>query len=284
MIVLKILLWIVLAVLGIILLILFIPVSAETAYIDKKFTYKIRYGFVNLFDSDGKGIAVKFMNWKSRRKDKPEKLTEDTAEPVGSEMPEPDEIYDNTENGDVAENPDTAESEIPDTDEVRSEKPEKSEKSDKPEKEESEGRLEQLFDKLDKNESRIETVLDMLRSADRPLLYLCRGFRFSRVYIDFMIADEDAYKCALDYGRISGAVYNILGWLGSVCTVRYETVDVFPDFKAKECRWDISAKFSCKIITPIVAGISFLITYMFRFFIPQKMEEKKLRKSKKSKK
>lgn len=286
MIVLKILLWIVLAVLGIILLFLIIPVGAEVAYIDKKITYKIIYGFVNIYDSEKKGIAVKFIDRFLKKKH--DNADDDDNDDSGSFeslddiednieatlLPEPDEIYDNTDSAeeeDIAE--DVAEDDTIDETETHEES------SDKPEKNGN-----SLADKFDKYESKIEILLDMLRSADRPLIHLFKGVKFSRIYIDFMITGDDAYKCAMNYGRISGAVYNILGWLATVCTADFQTVDVFPDFKAKESKWDISAKLSFKFITPIVAGIYFLITYMFRFFIPQKLQERKLKKSRKSKK
>ncbi len=292
MIVLKILLWIVLAILGIILLFLIIPISAEIAYIDKKITYKIIYGFVNLHDSEKKGIASKFIDRfinKKKNKDIEDDINDNIEEVL---MSEPDEISDNDddETDDIIEDT-VEETEVTETESVEKisddteTDSEKSDKSKETEKEDDSGKIEKILDKLDKYEGKIEILLDMLRSADRPLIHLCKGFKFSRIYIDFMIADnEDAYKCALNYGRISGAVYNLLGWLGTVCTTRFETVDIFPDFKAKESRWDISLRFSFKFITPIVAGIYFLITYIFRFFIPQKWQERKLKKSRKSKK
>ena len=111
MIVLKILLWVILAIIGIILLFLIIPVSAETAYIDKKFTYKIKYGFVNIYGSDKKGIAVKFIDKHiNKNDDNSDKYTdienideisniEDNIEELL--MPEPDEIYNNDEIDDI---------------------------------------------------------------------------------------------------------------------------------------------------------------------------------------
>lgn len=279
MIVLKILLWIVLAILGIILLFLIIPISAEIAYTDKKFTYKIIYGFVNLHDSEKKGIASKFVDrFISKRKNNEiDDNIEDNIEEIL--MPEPDEIYDNDdgETDDIIEDTDE-ETEFTET-EPAEEIPDNRENCN--DKSEKDGRIDRFLDKIDKYERKIEILLDMLRSADRPLAHMCKGFRFSKIYIDFMIANEDAYKCALNYGKISGAVYNLLGWLSTICTTGFETVDIFPDFRAKESRWDISLKFSFRFITPIVAGVYFLITYMFRFFIPQKWQERKLKKSKK---
>lgn len=272
MIILKILLWIILAVIGIILLILVIPASAEASYIDKKFTYKISYGFINMYDSGGKGLALKFIN--KRKNKKPDKDADDFI------MPEPDEVFDNTEDEEFAETKSEPTEEIA---EPFEEKAEKADDKPKKKKKKTEN-TDESAEKDNRLDEKIEFVLDLIRSADRPLLHICKGFRFSKIYIDFMIANEDAYKCALNYGKISGAVYNLLGYMSVLFRVSYKTVDIFPNFKEKESSFDASVKCSFKLITPIVAGIYFLITYMFRFFIPQKMQERKLKKAKKSKK
>lgn len=282
MIILKILLWIILAVIAVILLFLVIPVGVEIAYIDKKITYKIIYGFVSLYDSDKKGILGKFIEKRKKKKadtddfedfdDNIDKAFEDDIEEVL--MPEPDEIYNNDETEDIPETTD-------DTETAETVKKESKPKEKKSTEKEHESKADKLIEKIDRYEDKIEKVLDVLRSADRPLVRICKGFRFSRIYIDFMITGEDAYKCALNYGKISGAVYNLLGWISTVCMADFRTVDVFPDFNAKENRWDVSAKLSFRLITPVVAGIQFLITYIFKFFIPQKRYEKKLKKSRK---
>lgn len=275
MIILKILLWIILAVIGVILLILVIPASAEVSYIDKKFTYKISYGFINMYDSGGKGLALKFIN--KRKNKKPDKDSDDADDFV---MPEPDEVFDNTEDEEITETESEITEEISETFEEKTVKADKKSKK-KPKKTKNTDKSEEKDSRLDE---KIELVLDLVRSADRPLLHICKGFRFSKIYIDFMIADEDAYKCALNYGRISGAVYNLLGYMATLFKVSYKTVDIFPDFKKKENRFDASVKCSFQLVTPLIAGIYFLIIYMFRFFIPQKMQERKLKKAKKSEK
>lgn len=271
MIVLKILLWIILAVIAVIMLFLVIPMSVEIAYIDKKITYKIAYGFVSLYGSDKKGIAGKFIEKRKKKKDDTNDFS--NVDNIGDDieevlLSEPDEIYNNIED-DIAESTDNTEKNV--------------RKKDKPEekKSEHEGKIDKLIEKIDRYEDKIEKVLDVLRSADRPFVHICKGFKFSGVYIDFMVTGEDAYKCAMNYGKISGAMYNLLGWISTVCTADFRTVDIFPDFNAKESRWDVSTKLSFRLITPIVAGIQFLITYIFKFFIPQKRYEKKLKKSRK---
>lgn len=267
MIILKILLWIILAVLGIILLFLILPFSADLSYIDNKFNYKVKYCFFTVFSSDGENLLSRFRkkSKKPESSDFPESSEPDeditlTEEYDGEEYD--DIIYaDNTEPESVQEES----AETVDTEEIKENTEKKSEKTQSKEKEKT-------------SDNRIEFLLNLIRSADRPFLHLCKGIKLSDIYIDFVVADEDAYKCALNYGKISGTVYNLLGWCSTVFSVKFRTVDVIPDFKSSKNRWDISSKISFRLITLVNAGIYFLITYIFRFLIPEKRQKKKLKK------
>lgn len=278
--ILKIILYIILAVLGLVAVVLILPVGAEAGFVGKKLTYKVRWWFLNIYDSDGKGIgAWGLRQWKKvkskKKPDKPEKIPDPPDEADISEPDEPEFLPDlpEAENTMSAEPETTADAvteqspepeKAPDTEDI----PE-SECSDPFEDEQKSGKA--LTDK-------IEFILGILEAADRPLLKILKGVKFSEVYIDFIIANEDAYKCALNYGRISGAVYNLLGWLGAFCNVKYKTVDINPGFAQKNSRWDVSLRLSFRPVTLVIAGIAFLITYIFRIFIPEKLKARKLKK------
>ena len=254
MIVLKILLWIILAVLGIILLILWLPIRAEAAFLGNKLTYKLKYSFLLLYDSDKRGLIA----WYLRRKKK-----KDTE--AGQDDFSPDEDFSGDD--DTSDIEDMSADTVPDT----TEKPKK-EKHKKKKKEKDEIEFPKtLIDKAD-------FVLDIWRAADRPILRIFKGVKLHELYIDFIIANEDAYKCALNYGRISGAAYNVLGWLGVLFNVKLKTVDINAGFGLDKSRWDASGKLSVRPITVVIAGAALLITYLFRYFIPYKLQERKLKK------
>lgn len=290
--ILKIILYIILAVLGIVVVVLCLPVGAEAGFVGKKLTYKVRWWFLNIYDSDGKGIgAWGFKQWKKikskKKPDKPEKIPDPPDESDFIEPDEPEYLPELSE----AENTMSAEPETSaDAEPEQSSEPEKStnredapesENSDPFEDESDEDSNEDSDDEQKSGKSlmdKIEFILGILEAADRPLLKILKGVKFSEVYIDFIIANEDAYKCALNYGRISGAVYNLLGWLGAFCNVKYKTVDINPGFAQKNSRWDISLRLSFRPVTLVIAGIAFLITYIFRIFIPEKLKVRKLKK------
>ncbi len=291
MIVLKILLIILLAVLGIILLIFIIPMGGELSYIDDKLKYRVNLWVINIMDSDGGGVFNWLKRKKSRKKVKPPKKRAQKPESVLIERDlEENELSESSESAETPAIPD-------DSDGVRTEyenetdaagfenslfeeeKTEASaveineelEKTPKSKKTKSEAENEEK----DSLEKKFNKLLDIWNSAKKPVHKIFKGFKFSDFYVDFVIANEDAYKCALNYGRISAAFYRILAQMSRLFTIRLKTVDIQPGFGLNKSRWDISFRLSLRLGTFVIAGVWFLITYIFRVFLPNKIKLKK---------
>lgn len=275
LIVLKILLWILLVILGIVLLVLILPVSAKASFIGGKFSYSVKFAFLPMLNSNKKGIVDFILKIKNKKKKKesddetdipPEEaadsdVTESESQNTTQNKQEENIIHDNDEKTDESPNV-TAEvddAEIKDLGDL----------DDFDDIEDDDITEEETKKKFD-----IDFILDVWEAADRPLLKIFKGIKLSELYIDFAIANEDAYKCALNYGRISGALYQLLGWLSVLFNVKLKTVDIIPAFAMKKSRFDASAKVSFCLITPLIAGIWFLIIYLFKVFIPSRKKKR----------
>ena len=290
MIVLKILLWILLAVLGIIVIVLILPIRGEVSFIGEKLRYKAKLWFIPVLTSEGGGV----LGWLKKRRGRKKPKADDLSDSDWDDLPDLDEDFDDlpltpSEQGEEAEEaaPQAAAEEAPQeeanqtasqeeaaAEELPTEEPEEeisSHKKKRRKKEKPPKEPKTLGEKL-------EALLDLWRAADRPVLKILKGVKLYELYIDFIIANEDAYKCALNYGRISGALFNLLGWLSVLFTVKVKTVDVNAGFALDKSRWDASVKVSFRLGTLVIAGIWFLITYIFRYFIPGKLQAKKLQK------
>ncbi|MBR2284443.1 MAG: hypothetical protein IJ874_08530 [Ruminococcus sp.] len=285
------LLVILLVILALVLIVLLLPVRAEAAFIDRSFTYRIRLWFIPVMDSSGGGIA----GWLKKRRDKGKKEEPPEHEDM-PDMPEGENTDDikPPDSSDNAEKP--AAETLPDEEPQAEEPAETAEAAEKPETAEADdteqpdeiAAMEELeADEAEKEDKpgkslgeKIEFILDIWRAADRPLLKIFKGFRLYDLYIDFITADEDAYKCAMKYGRICQIVYPLLGWLSTLFTVRLKTVDINPGFalEKSESRWDAAVKLSFRAGTAVLAGLWFAVTYVFRYFIPAKLRERKLKK------
>ncbi len=295
MIILKILLFILLAVIGIILLILIAPVGAEISFIDGKFRFSVKASFLTVMNSDGGGV----LGWLKKRRKKPKKVKpvkekkakkskkkksvvndDDFLEDFDFDEPddidfEIDDSSDDDSDSDILMT-DSGDDEIAWSDEENDGK--KKKKSWKKKKSEDEYEDEPKEKKKRTVSDWIELLIGIWESAQRPLLKIFKGFHFHDLYIDFIIANEDAYKCALNYGKISGSVYNILGFMSTLFTVRLKTVDINPKFGESKGRWDFSCRIFFRAGTMVIAGLWFLITYLFRTFIPNKIKNRKSKK------
>lgn len=244
MIILKIILFILLAVLGIILLLLLMPISLSFSYIGGEMKYRLKYALIPFLDTDGKGILSGIGT--SKKASKPKKQKKHIPDSESEEK---------SDNG----------SESFDSYVKRGKKSGNGETNDSHKKTVG------------------EMILDIWKCAKKPLCRLFKGFRFSKVYIDFVVANEDAYKCALNYGRVSGAVYNLLAFMRLVFTSKEKTVDITPGFGQEKSRWDVSFTLRFVPMTLVASGLWFLMTYIFRIYLPgRKMPGKKQKLSRKA--
>lgn len=290
MIVLKILLIILLVILGLILLVLLLPVGGDLSFIDGKVKFKVRLWRLNVMDSEGGGVLGWLKNRKKKKKpkkskklkDKPEinadDIILDTDEDESSEYDEaaiqppigsvPEDIAEASDDI-LSDNEEYAAETINEEDAV---KEKKKKKPKKPKKDDADKEKADLTDKID-------FILSTIDVAWSPLKRIFKGFRFSELYIDFVIANEDAYKCAVNYGRFCGVVYNGIALMSRIFTVRLKTVDIQPGFSLKKSRWDASFSLDFRAGTVVIAGFAFLITFIFKVFLPNKLKKRKLKKS-----
>ncbi|MGN0576960.1 MAG: hypothetical protein ACI4J2_13145 [Ruminococcus sp.] len=269
MIILKIICFILLAVLAVILLLLIMPLSVEFSFIGEELKYKIRYSFLNFYDSEGNGIIFMLMKKKSAEADKKPDSADSRAEkrkkPETSGDSDEKKAVKESQSGDaVTEKKDTPESAAADK---ASEKTE--DKDDELKKSEEKKTL----------GDRVDFFMKLWSCAKRPVRKIFKGFHISKVYIDFLVADEDAYKCAMRYGQVCALTYNLLAQFSQLFSVKFKTVDIQCGFGKEKSRWDGSFNIWFLPVTAVISGVWFLITYIFRVYLPGKSADKRTRKS-----
>ena len=284
--ILKVIGWILLAVLILLLIIMIIPLRAEASFISEVFTYRVKLWFVPVMDSGGGGI----LGWLKKRRAKKEGDEEEEDDLFSDDLPDeaekPEELPSDEEPSESVSEPVPAEDTAPEEDTAPPDETEDDPfMEEEPEPEEKKHR----FGRRRKKEKppkepktlgeKIEFLLDLWRAADRPLLRIFKGIHLYDLYADLIVADEDAYKCALNYGRVSALLYPLLGWLSTLFTVRLKTIDLNAGFGLEKSRWDAAVKVSFRLGTVVIAGLWFLVTYIFRYFIPGKLRGRKINKA-----
>lgn len=269
MIILKIIGFILLAVLAVILLLLLMPLSVEFSFIGEELKYKIRYSFLNFYDSEGNGIILMLMKKKSAESDKkpdsadikPEKRRKSEA---ADDSDEKKAVKESQSGDDAAEQMDNTEKAAADKASENTENKKNKEKDSEEKK--------TLGD-------RVDFFMKLWSCAKRPVRKIFKGFHISKVYIDFLVADEDAYKCAMRYGQVCALTYNLLAQFSQLFSVKYKTVDIQCGFGKEKSRWDGSFNIWFLPVTAVISGAWFLITYIFRVYLPGKSADKRTRKS-----
>ena len=285
MIVLKILLWILLSILGIIIVACIVPADVDFSYIDGKMKYKIRLWFFDLMDSSHNGFLDKRKKKKKAKEkgsgddDNTGQLTDDDE--IGDLFDISEEIGDLDEGEDGAED---AQDTAPAAESAPEEKKDKKEKKKKEKKKKEDTELEDYDDEEESGEdnsktSKLEKLGGIWLAAKNPAAMIFKGFKFRNFYIDFIIADEDAYKCAVKYGRYSTLTYNGLSLFSRLFSIRFRTVDIQPGFGLSKGRWDTSFSVRFRLGTAVIAGIWFLITYIFRVLLPKKLKARRMKKT-----
>lgn len=290
MIVLKILLWIFLVILGLIVLVCAVPADVDFSYIDGKMKYKIKLWFFDLMDSSKEGFLDKR---KRKKKLKAQKKKEQETAPADSveEYSPPEDIgsaedFDNIEvPEDVQENESPAAETVdePIDDEPVRDKKKKKEKKNKKKDKTAEDELPDDWDDGEDDDGeekksigqKLEKLGNIWLAAKNPANMIFKGFKFRNFYIDFIIANEDAYKCALSYGRYSTLIYCGLAQFSRLFTIRFKTVDIQPGFGLDKGRWDTSFSVRFRLGTAVIAGIWFIAVYLFRVMIPGKLKKRR---------
>ena len=76
----------------------------------------------------------------------------------------------------------------------------------------------------------LEQIMDYVRSASPPIKRLFKKIRVSDLYIDYVVATDDAAKTAIKYGSVCAALYPAIEWLTTYFAVRARRVHVEADF------------------------------------------------------
>ena len=222
-----------LLVLLIVFLILFLLLNfyavVDVKYADGKLNYCIRYSVMKLKSSDKPPKAIK-----NKSKIKSVKI---------KKGPEKSETADfSLEKSNAVQ---------------KKNNPDKSVKSAKPKKKEKNGK-ETLNQKLEK----AEAIIDFIRSSGEGIIGLVRKIKISKINVDFLVADEDAYECALAYGTVNAGVYNILGFLSSYFQTAIDSVNIGLKYNNNKSIYNFSFSLKLKLGTALGSAAGIFLKYL----------------------
>ncbi len=98
-------------------------------------------------------------------------------------------------------------------------------------------------------------IHDLIYSVCRGSSRLWRKIRVEGLEVSMVAGGEDACQAALNYGKISAAVYTVLGALKSLLSVSVKAVEIQCDFDAPTTCYRLHAKVKVRIFVLIAAAV-----------------------------
>lgn len=210
-------------------------IRAEISYLGGSFNFKVKYLCFTIFPLKEKKKKEKKRNTKIKKSKKtnPKTVTAESMTDMQNSIGQTEKIKQN------------------DIEQVSEKGKKKSEKKNK--------NKDSLSDKIDKLFEMLEKVKIVWSVSKKHLAHTFKYIYFEDLMVDFIIADEDAYKTAMNYGKVNAAVFNLINFIRTFFTVTIKTVDVICDFDSKESVYDFSTKITVKpsTILSAVFGILF---------------------------
>ena len=120
----------------------------------------------------------------------------------------------------------------------------------------------QLADKKNALSDRLDQLKAIWKYAEKPLKRIFAETHISRFYIDFKITGSDAYEAAMNYGKISAAVYNVIGIIRVMFPIKFKTVDIGCDFEGKKSVYDCGLSVRLSLGTAAAAVIVLLFNFV----------------------
>lgn len=119
-----------------------------------------------------------------------------------------------------------------------------------------------LSDTFNMIKVRIEQFKLLWETVKKFFTKLFKGIRITNLMIDFVISGEDACAAAVNYGKISAAVYNGIAMLKLMFKVSVKTVDIGCEFESGKSSYDCAANITLGLGTAVGLLLGALFGYL----------------------
>ncbi|MDO5125486.1 MAG: hypothetical protein Q4D35_03815 [Ruminococcus sp.] len=268
-------LWILLAIIALIVIILHFSVSLYLKFDDDGLSVKAKYMFFTLYPRKPKEKKQKKRKPKSNKKEQYAAYDDDFSDSLEDELDVSDDVIQESfvqadEQAVEAESESTAESipeskAQPETEEKVPEakpKPKKKKKKDK-KKYKSEKKDGGVLSSVKTKFNKYKPYFPMGWKYFKKLL---KAIRFTDVKIEVNVGREDAHEAAIYYGTVQGLVFNTLGHICNIFSVKIKKADVNCIFTKNtidanaECY--VRVRPSTLIAIAVCTGVNFLHIFL----------------------
>lgn len=112
----------------------------------------------------------------------------------------------------------------------------------------------------------VEMIMDYVRSASPPIKRLFKKIRWYDIYVDWVVATDDAAKTALTYGGICSFLYPFFEWLRTYFTAHVKEINVEANFSEEKSDifiyFVLKLRLSTALACVIWLGVRLIKTYL----------------------
>ncbi len=136
-----------------------------------------------------------------------------------------------------------------------------------------------LEDRLFKIGDKIDFIKQLYGIGKKPVFKVLHGISLTGLFIDFDIADNDAYDCAIKFGNMNALVFNALSALSCLFSVKKKSINIHCVYDEKPQKYDAAFCLKLRPTTVLSAAICLGIKYLIYFVIKPYMKAKKRKKN-----
>lgn len=246
-------LYIILGIIAFIFIILHFPIVASVDFSNEKFILKVRYLFFSLYPL---------------RQKKSKKLSRRKRKKLEKELEKEKSEYNALLAKNQSVSSENEKSKIKQIENKMAEDENKS--SDIPKKEKKE---EKLFDKLKKYKEKFDEYKEYIPIGKKAVRKMIKAIHITDFDLYIAVADEDAYECAMKYGRVNIAVYNALGLVKRFLTFKIKKIRIESKFNSNETEYSLKCKIKTRPSTILAIAVCILFNYLYTNHVKQKQSK-----------
>ena len=120
----------------------------------------------------------------------------------------------------------------------------------------------------------VKQIFELIKDILPHIKRLLKHIKFKRVIFDIVIAEDDAAKTAIEYGRICAVAYPLLSALEAIANIKYKAINISSDFGSKNSEFSFEGIIRTRIIFLLIALIKVYSEYK-KFTVRIENDERK---------
>ncbi len=136
-----------------------------------------------------------------------------------------------------------------------------------------------VTEKTEKKESfmkKFNAIKPYIPVGTNALKRFVKTVKIKKLYVKIDVADEDAYECAIKFGKINSLVYSALALSQELFKVNVKKIEINSNFNQPKTEFDINFRVKIRPSAVIIVALRTLINFVS---INKKINEKTRKKS-----